>query len=163
MKKHNSRAQPEAEKALVEYAAGCRKAAQNNESNPPIADFFREENVRWMVGFLIAFSNLNYSTGLDLSGGDFSGLNFKGSVFPQADFSNAILRGTDMDYTDLEGCNFTGAHMAETDLKGAYLKETKGISFIDRKGWSGTSIIAVPDGPERIAIKMLRLVVVKPQ
>jgi hypothetical protein len=157
VKKLNTRAQPEAEKALVEYAAGCRKAAQNNENNPPMADFFRKANVGWMIQSLIALSGQNYSTGLNLSGGDFSGVNFMGSVFPEADFSNAILRGTDMEYTDLESCDFTNAYMAETQLKWAYLKETKGISFIERKGWKEVSIIAVPDGPERIAIKMLRL------
>jgi uncharacterized protein YjbI with pentapeptide repeats len=157
VKKLNTRAQPEAEKALVEYAAGCRKAAQNNENNPPMADFFRKANVGWMIQSLIALSGQNYPTGLNLSGGDFSGVNFMGSVFPEADFSNAILRGTDMEYTDLESCDFTNAYMAETQLKWAYLKETKGISFIERKGWKEVSIIAVPDGPERIAIKMLRL------
>jgi uncharacterized protein YjbI with pentapeptide repeats len=143
VKKLNTRAQPEAEKALVEYAAGCRKAAQNNENNPPMADFFRKANVGWMIQSLIALSGQNYSTGLNLSGGDFSGVNF--------------MRGTDMEYTDLESCDFTNAYMAETQLKWAYLKETKGISFIERKGWKEVSIIAVPDGPERIAIKMLRL------
>jgi uncharacterized protein YjbI with pentapeptide repeats len=122
-----------------------------------MADFFRKANVGWMIQSLIALSGQNYSTGLNLSGGDFSGVNFMGSVFPEADFSNAILRGTDMEYTDLESCDFTNAYMAETQLKWAYLKETKGISFIERKGWKEVSIIAVPDGPERIAIKMLRL------
>ena len=162
MKKNNRRAQPEAEKALVEYAAGCRKAEQNNENNPPMADFFRKENVGWMMQSLIALSDQNYSAGLNLSGGDFSGVNFGGSVFPEADFSNAILRGTDMDYTDLEGCDFTNAYMAETQLKGAYLKETKGISFIERKGRREASIIAVPEGPDRIAIKLSSFARVKP-
>jgi uncharacterized protein YjbI with pentapeptide repeats len=162
VKKNNKRAQPEAEKALVEYAAGCRTAAQNNENNPPMADFFRKANVGWMMGSLIAFSDQNYSAGLNLSGGDFSDVNFAGSAFPEADFSNAILRGTVMDYTDLEGCDFTNAYMAETQLKGAYLKETKGISFIERKGWREVSIIAVPEGPDRIAIKLSSFPRVKP-
>jgi hypothetical protein len=157
VKNYNTRARPEVERALVEYAAGCRRATQNSEKNPSLADFLRKEHLGWMADSRLSFYASNYSAGLNLSGADLSSLNFMESVFPEADFSNAILRKTEMRFTDLEGCNFTGAHMAETDLKGARLTDTKGIFFVERKGWSGTSIIAVPDGPERIAIKMLRL------
>jgi len=159
---HNRKPKPGVEKALQGYAAECRRAAQNKEAKPSLEAFLAEEGLRWMADSPLSFSFQNFSAGLDLSGADFSGMKFHGSVFLSANFSHAILHNTDMEFTDLEGCDFTGAEMATTELRGAYLNFTKGIIELQKRPWNKTSIIMVPDGKDKRALKLLRLSTTKP-
>lgn len=69
----------------------------------------------------------NFS-GADLTGADFSGVEFVGADLRWANFSGSDFSGTDLRWANLIGANFSGADLTKANLTGADLINTKFVN-----------------------------------